>query len=67
MNSLWSMHTFGTVARFRVGRKAHVFLGRKAVTIEYLRPWLTLAGEHRGTAVPHCHTQTTAWPDKAVE
>lgn len=58
------MHTFGKVAKFCVGRKAHVFFGRKAVTIKCLRPWVTLAGKHRGTAVPHCHTQTTAWLDK---
>lgn len=58
------MHTFGNLAKFCMGSKAHVFLSRKAVTIKCLRPWVTLAGEHRGTAVPHCHTQTTAWLDK---
>lgn len=58
------MHTFGIVAKFCVGRQAHVFLGRKAVTIKSLRPRVTLAGEHWSTAVPHCHTQTTAWLDK---
>lgn len=50
-----------------MGRKAHVFLGRKAVTIESLWPWVTLTGKYRGTAVPHCHTQTTAWLDKSKE
>lgn len=58
------MHTFGKVAKFCVGREAHVFLVRKAVTVKCLRPWVTLAGEHRSTTVPHCHAQTTAWLDK---
>lgn len=58
------MHTFGKVAKFCVVRKAHVFLSRKAVTIKCLGPWVTLAGEHRGAAVSHCHTQTTARLDK---
>lgn len=58
------MHTFCNVGKFCVRSKAHVFLSRKAVTIKFLGPWVTLAGEHRSTAVPHCHTQTTAWLNK---
>lgn len=25
---------------------------------------MSLAGEHRGTALPHCHAQAAAWPDE---
>lgn len=58
------MHTFGKVAKFCVVRKAHVILSRKAVTVKCLRPWMTLTGEHWGTAVPHCYTEASAWLDK---
>ena len=67
MIGLWSMHTFGNVAKLCVGSETHVFLGRKAVTVKCLWPRVTLAGKHRGTAVPHCHTETTARLDKTEE
>jgi len=60
------MHTFGKVVELCVVRKADVLLGRKAVTIKRLGPRVTLAGEHRGTAVPHCHTQTPARLNKSA-
>lgn len=47
-----------------MGRKTHVLFSREAVTVKSLRPRVTLAGEHWGTAVPHCHTQTTARLDE---
>lgn len=57
-------HTFGEVAELGVWGQAHVLLGREAVTVEGLRPGMTLTGQHRSTAVPHCYTQATAWLDE---
>ena len=47
-----------------MGRKAHVLFTREAVTVKSLRPGVTLASKHRGTAVPHCPTETAARLDK---
>lgn len=58
--------TFGEVADFGKWRQAHVLLGGEAVAVKRRRPGVTLAGQHRGAAVPHCHTQTAAWLDEAV-
>lgn len=58
------MLTFGKVSKLGVGRKAHVLFSRETVTVKSLRPWVTLAGKHWGTAVSDCHTQTTAGLDK---
>lgn len=52
------------MTKFCVGSKAHVFLSRKAVTIKCLRPWVTLAGEHWGAALPYSNTQATTWLDE---
>ncbi len=52
------------MAKFCMGRKAHVFLSRKTVTVKCLGPWMTLAGKHWSTTVPHCHTQAATWLDK---
>lgn len=59
-------YTFGEVADFGEWRQAHVLLGGEAVAVECRRPGVTLAGQHGGTAVPHCHTQAAAWLDKTV-
>lgn len=60
------MRTFREVIEFSVWSKAHVLLGREAIAIKRFRPRVTLAGQHRGTAVPHCHTETAARLDEAA-
>lgn len=59
--------TFRKDARFSMVRKTHVFLSRETVTIKNIRPWVSLAGKHWGTAFPYCHTQTTTGLDETEQ
>lgn len=67
LNNEHVVFTFRKDARFSMVRKTHVFLSRETVTVKNIRPWVSLAGKHWGTAFPHCHTQTTAGLDETEQ
>lgn len=60
------MPTFSKAVKFSVGSKAHVLLRGEAIAIKRFRPQVTLAGQDRGTTVPHCHTETAARLDETA-
>ena len=61
--------TFKHVAThwFNQRGQTHVLLSREAVTVQRLWPGVPLTGQHGGTAIPHGHTQATAWLNEPVE